>query len=273
MGMSLQKVVIASDDLCRVVPIARLAQGGRWRTEAMRSYAQPVLLWFTRGQGRITAAGVTQGYGAHNAVWLPAGTMHGFEASAQVFGSAVFLPPALGESLPADTVHLRLRDAQRQAELTGLIDALARELQSDAPGHERAASLHAGLLAVWLERQVAMPSGQVAEARSPAARRLVAAFTALVEAEFHSGHGVGHYARALGVTPTHLSRACRECSGRPASKIVADRVAFEARRLLIETDLPVGEIGRRLGFRSAAYFTRAFHKASGRSPSEFRKVG
>jgi len=271
--MSLQKVVIASDDQCRVVPIARLAQGGRWRTEAMRSYAQPVLLWFTRGQGRITAAGVTQGYGAHNAVWLPAGTMHGFEASPQVFGSAVFLPPALGESLPADTVHLRLRDAQRQAELTGLIDALARELQSDAPGHDRAVTLHAGLLTVWLERQIAAPSGQVTEARSPAARRLVAAFTALVEAEFHSGQGVGHYARALGVTPTHLSRACRECSGRPASKIVADRVAFEARRLLIETDLPVGEIGRRLGFRSAAYFTRAFHKSSGRSPSEFRKAG
>ncbi|MCU0906600.1 MAG: AraC family transcriptional regulator [Rhodobacteraceae bacterium] len=239
----------------------------------MRSYAQPLLLWFTRGQGRITAAGVTQGYGVHNAVWIPAGTMHGFEASAQVFGSAVFLPAALGESLPSDPVHLRLREAPRQMELTGLIDALARELQSDAPGHDRAAALHAGLLAVWLERQIAAPSPPGSEARSPAARRLVAAFTALVEADYHSGRGVSHYARALGVTPTHLSRACRECSGRPASKILADRVAFEARRLLIETDLPVGEIGRRLGFRSAAYFTRAFHRVAGRSPSDFRKAG
>jgi AraC-like DNA-binding protein len=270
-----QQVVVPAGDRCRVVPIARLAQGGRWRTEAMRSYRQPVLLWFTRGQGRVTASGVTQGYGAHNAIWIPAGTMHGFDVSAQVFGSAVFLPPALADALPHDPVHLRLREAQRQAELTGLIDALARELQSDAAGHDRAADLHAGLLAVWLERQIAAQAGLpgAVDAKSPAARRLVAAFTALVEADFRSGRGVSHYARALGVTPTHLSRACRECCGRPASKVLADRVAFEARRMLLETDLPVSEIGRQLGFRSAAYFTRAFHRAAGRSPSEFRKAG
>ena len=63
----------------RVLPLGRLAKGGRWRTEAMRSYGAPVLLWFTRGQGRITINGRTNGYTAHNAVFIPAGTMHGFE--------------------------------------------------------------------------------------------------------------------------------------------------------------------------------------------------
>jgi AraC-like DNA-binding protein len=272
--MTIRTILMPAGNSCRVIPIARLAQGGRWRTEAMRSYGQPVLLWFTRGQGRITAAGITQGYGAHNAVWLPAGTMHGFDVSAQVYGSAVFLPVQAAESLPPDPVHLRLRDGQRQAELTGLIDALARELQSEAPGHARAVELHAGLLSVWLERQIAARSeGDGHDPRVPASRRLVAAFTSLVETGYASGHGVSHYARELGVTPTHLSRACRECSGRPASKILADRVAFEARRLLLETDLPVAEIGRRLGFRSPAYFTRAFHRDAGKSPSEFRKDG
>ncbi len=272
--MTARTILMPAGNSCSVIPLARLAHGGRWRTEAMRSYAQPVLLWFTRGQGRITAAGATHGYGAHNAVWLPAGTMHGFDMSAQVFGSAVFLPVHLAEALPPDPVHLRLRDGQRQAELTGLIDALAREMQSDDPGHDRAIELHAGLLAVWLERQIAAQApGATGDLRVPASRRLVAAFTALVEADYASGRGVSHYARELGVTPTHLSRACRTCSGRPASKILADRVAFEARRLLLETDLPVAEIGRRLGFRSPAYFTRAFHRDTGKSPSEFRKVG
>jgi AraC family transcriptional regulator, transcriptional activator of pobA len=272
--MTVRTALLPAGDACRVVPLARLAHGGRWRTEAMRSYGQPVLLWFTRGQGRITAAGVTHGYGAHNAVWLPAGTMHGFDVSAQVYGSAVFLPPDTAEALPPDPVHLRLRDGQRQAELTGLIDSLARELQSDAAGHERAVQLHAGLLTVWLERQIASQgAGAAGEARMPASRRLVAAFTSLVETDFASGRGVSHYARELGVTSTHLSRACRQCSGRPASKILADRVAFEARRLLLETELPVAEIGRRLGFRSPAYFTRAFHRDTGKSPSEFRKNG
>ena len=42
----------------RLVPIPRLASGGRWRVEAMRAYAEPLLLWFTRGQGRITVGGM-----------------------------------------------------------------------------------------------------------------------------------------------------------------------------------------------------------------------
>ncbi len=41
----------------RVISMARLIQDGRWRTEALRSSARPVLLWFTRGQGRMTVAG------------------------------------------------------------------------------------------------------------------------------------------------------------------------------------------------------------------------
>ncbi len=48
----------------RLMAIPRLAAGGRWRVEAMRSLSEPLLLWFTRGQGRITVAGVTRGYGA-----------------------------------------------------------------------------------------------------------------------------------------------------------------------------------------------------------------
>lgn len=260
----------------RVEPLGRLAQGGRWRTEAMRSYERPLLLWFTRGQGRITIAGVTQGYGAHHAVFLPPGTMHGFEMRGHVFGSAVWFPRAdsgalAGLELPEEAVHLRLRDGQPQAELTALIDNLQRELERDLPGRDRALMCHAGLLAVWLERQIAAGQGQ--EMHFDAARRLAAAFTALVEKDFRTGRQVHDYAAALGVTPTHLSRACRAACGQPASAILADRLHYEARRLLSETRKPVKDIAAELGFTSAAYFTRAFHKHTGMTPSAFRAAG
>ena len=41
----------------RVTAIPRLAANGRWRVEAMRALSEPMLLWFTKGQGRITIAG------------------------------------------------------------------------------------------------------------------------------------------------------------------------------------------------------------------------
>lgn len=255
----------------RLIPIQRLANGERWRVEAMRSLSEPVLLWFTRGQGRITIAGVTRGYGTHHAIFLPAGTMHGFEVSPQVFGSALFFGDAHDLSLPEIPLHLRIRDSGPQVELTALLDNINRELLSEAPAHERAVRHYIGLLDVWLERQALL---HATDAPKPdAARRLAMRYTTLLERDFRSGLGVADYAAALGVTPTHLTRACKRASGLPAHALLQDRVIFEARRLLKETTLPVAQVSSELGFTSPAYFTRAFQQRTGKTPTAFRRAG
>lgn len=255
----------------RVVQIARLAQGGRWRVEAMRALSEPCLLWFTRGQGRITLGGVTRGYGAHNAVFIPAGVMHGFEVGPQTHGQAVFFGRGSDVTLPQSSQHMRIREAAPQTELSGIIEAVQRELDSPRPGAERAARHHLGLLGVWLERH---EGGTQSEAIRPtAARRLVARYSALLERDFRTGHGVSDFAAELGVTATHLTRSCRAACGRGASELLQERRLFEARRLLSETRAPVKQISAELGFASPAYFTRAFHHKTGKTPSQFRRAG
>ncbi|MDQ2068023.1 AraC family transcriptional regulator [Xinfangfangia sp. CPCC 101601] len=254
----------------RLVAIPRLVAAGRWRVEAMRSLSEPCLLWFTKGQGRITIAGLTRGYTAHNAVFIPAGVMHGFEASASVFGTAVFFGRDCAVTLPKQPVHLRIRETQAQQEMNLLLDNVQREMEADTPAHDRATQHYLGLIGVWLERQ-----SKKAEAETPkpdATRRLVARYTALLERDFRSGMGVADFAAALGVTPTHLTRCCNAACGRPASALLQDRRIFEARRMLSETRTPVGRIATDLGFNSAAYFTRAFQHLTGRSPSAFRRA-
>ena len=254
----------------RLLAIPRLAAAGRWRVEAMRSLSEPCFLWFTKGQGRITISGVTRGYTANNAVFIPAGVMHGFEAGAAVFGTAMFLGRNCDVTLPTGPVHLRIREVHAQQELNVLLDAIQREMDSDTPAHERATRHYLGLFSVWLERQ-----SKKAEADQPkpdAARRLVTRYTALLERDFKSGTGVAEFASALGVTPTHLTRCCNAACGRPASALLQDRRIFEARKLLAETRIPVGRIANELGFNSAAYFTRAFQHLTGKSPSAFRRA-
>ncbi|MEM1302627.1 MAG: AraC family transcriptional regulator [Pseudomonadota bacterium] len=251
-----------------IASMQQMARGQKWRTEAMRSYSRPVLLWFTRGQGSITIAGKTRGYGPHNAIFLPAGTMHGFGMIGSVFGYVVHFPRIMRSEFPDTAMHLRLHDGFQQAELTALIDALEREERDAAPSAERAMRHHAGLIAIWLERHAELA---VETSRGGASEQLVQAFTALVERDFRSGAGVSAYAARLGVTPTHLSRACRNACGKSASRLLADRVHFEARRMLQDTDMTVSEISRRLGFRSAAYFTRAFQGKTGLTPTAFRR--
>ena len=172
--------------------------------------------------------------------------------------------------LPEEPVHLRLTEADQHIELNRLIEAIQHELENGGTtASDRALMSHAGLLSVWLERQ--LQTHEVEEQKEDATTRLAAAFTALVEKEFHSAKTVRDYAAALGVTPTHLSRVCNKACGRPASAILADRVHYEARRLLTETHMPVKDIAAALGFASPAYFTRAFTQHTGRTPSQFRR--
>ncbi len=117
----------------RLVAVPRLAAGGRWRVEAMRSLSEPMLLWFTKGQGRITVAGVTRGYTPHNAIFIPAGVMHGFEVGPQVFGTAVFFGRDTDVTLPTQPLHLRIRENQAQVEVNLILDAIGREMESAKP--------------------------------------------------------------------------------------------------------------------------------------------
>jgi AraC family transcriptional activator of pobA len=253
----------------RIVAIPRLAAGGRWRVEAMRTLSEPCFLWFTKGQGRITIAGVTRGYTSHNAIFIPAGVMHGFEVGPQVFGSAVFFGRDTTVTLPEHTQHLRIREVHAQQEVNLVLDMIQRENESETPAHDRATRHYLGLLGVWLERQAVRAAGDAPPL--DAARKLVARYTKLMENEFRKGLGVGDIAASLGVTPTHLTRCCRQTCGLSAIEILQDRRIFEARKLLSETDMPVGAIGGSIGFASPAYFTRAFQNQTGLSPTAFRR--
>ncbi|WP_373356767.1 helix-turn-helix domain-containing protein [Pseudoroseicyclus sp. CXY001] len=252
--------------------IGQTSAPSRWRTEAMRAHRAPRLIFFTKGQGRITIAGLTSGYTANNLIFLPAGTMYGFEVGPTTFGHMLAIPHAMAGEWPESHVHLRLRDVHMQKDIASAFDSLERELKSDRAGHARAAHYHLGLLAVLFERALERQEGTPPDARAgSAAAQLVAAFTALVERDYAKGRAIADFARALGVTPTHLTRCVRRTCGKSAHDLLTDRILYEARRQLSETRRPVAEIAAALGFSSPAYFSRAFHAAVGVSPSRFRR--
>jgi len=78
------------------------------------------------------------------------------------------------------------------------------------------------------------------------------------------------YARALAVSPTHLSRVARAATGVSAQRLIEARLMREARRNLAYTHLGVATIAYTLGYADPAYFTRAFTRDAGLSPRAFR---
>jgi len=257
-----------------LAPIARNPHAGKWRTEAMRSHATPRLIYIAKGQGRITIAGLTRGYGANNLIFIPAHTMYGYEIGPTVFGQMLTIPTAMAPEWPEEPVHLRLRDVAAQKDFIALIDGLERELSSSLESNQRAAHYRLGLISVFFERQLAGLEDTPTDANAEtSAARVVAAYTDLIERDYRRDLGVADFAHALGVTPTHLTRCCKFTCGRSALALLNDRKHYEACILLRESKQTIQSISQDLGFSSAAYFSRAFQSRAGRSPSQFRKFG
>ena len=250
-----------------VSSLGKLRMQGAWKMEMLHSAPHHRLFWITRGQGRISVNCITRGYGPNTAVFVPARAPMALELPSQTQGLELCLPPDETLGLPPDPFHLRVSNIEAQGVLTSHLEKIERELAARAPAMERALSAYALLISVWMARELSRQEGSILRER---AHRLVELFAERMEAQFRTGKGVADYAAQLQVTPTHLSRVCREAAGRPAHALLSERIMYEARRLLLDTDLPAREIAEHLGFSSAAYFTRAFSAATGRTPSDFR---
>ncbi len=94
----------------------------------------------------------------------------------------------------------------------------------------------------------------------------------LVAQHAAQGWSASDYAAALAVSTGHLSRLCRQASGLGAAAYIEQKVMVEACRLLAFTQLPISEIGYRLGFADPSYFSKRFKRAQGQAPSEYRSI-
>lgn len=115
---------------------------------------------------------------------------------------------------------------------------------------------------------------RVARAAQPSghgdANEVFRAFRLAVERSFAATRDVRDYASRLGYAPRTLTRACLAATGTTAKQFLDARVALEAKRLLVHTDLSVAAIGRAVGFSEATNFGKFFAREVGETPGAFR---
>jgi AraC-like DNA-binding protein len=96
-------------------------------------------------------------------------------------------------------------------------------------------------------------------------------FRRALEQDFRHRHQVGAYANLLGYSQKSLQRAALEVAGLGAKAFVAQRIALEAKRLLVHTGQPVAVIANALGFDEPTNFVKFFRREVGIPPGEFRR--
>ncbi|WP_253853174.1 helix-turn-helix transcriptional regulator [Prauserella alba] len=93
-----------------------------------------------------------------------------------------------------------------------------------------------------------------------------------IEETFREPISAADVADALGYTPGHLTTVVRERTGRPLLEWITERRLTEVRRMLRETDLPLGVVAARTGLRDASYLVRRFRAHYGVTPQRWREA-
>jgi AraC family transcriptional regulator, transcriptional activator of pobA len=244
-----------------------------WELAPHRHVRLHQLLLLRSGSGTLHLEGEALPLAAMSLVNVPPGAVHAFAFERGTQGWVATLADDLIEQLlpPAGEERRALSQGGVYAAdeaLPLLMAQIAAEFGAAAPS--RALALQ-GLCTVLLAEAARAVARAAPPPRDAPGSALLRRFEALVDARLLDHPSVADCARALAVTPTHLSRVLRAAAGQPASRLIEARLMREARRQLAYTSLPVSTIAYTLGFADPAYFSRAFSRVEGLSPRAFRE--
>jgi AraC family transcriptional regulator, transcriptional activator of pobA len=111
-----------------------------------------------------------------------------------------------------------------------------------------------------------------------AAHRITNVFLELLERQFpieSTAHPLQlrtaqDYASNLNLHVNYLNRAVKETTGKSTTTHISERIASEAKALLLHTDWNVADIAYALGFEYPTYFNNFFKRVTGTNPMSLR---
>ena len=143
------------------------------------------------------------------------------------------------------------------------------ELRERRDGYREAALAYLTLLLVGVSRLAAEVVGDLRINDEP----LLAEVFGFVEDHYRERVSLKDVARAVSLSSGHLTTVVRSKTGRTVGEWISERRLVQARRLLVETDLAVEEVGHRVGYNDPTYFVRTFRRAYGTTPLAWRRAG
>jgi AraC family transcriptional activator of pobA len=177
----------------------------------------------------------------------------------------VFFPFAHGVAAGGQRLHVPPAD---RAVWSGHVAALEEELQARRDNYTDAVRALLTLLLVRLSRLEL----DVADGFRWREEPLLAAVFDVIETRYHEPISLTDVASAVGLSPGYVTTVVGERTGRTVQQWLTERRMREARRLLADTDLTVGAVATRVGYRDAGYFIKRFRRSHGAAPSAWRRA-
>ena len=253
-------------------------RGGRDEFIAPQRLEFDLLMRVERGATVHTVDFQEYPIGAGDVIWVRAGQVHQWGRIDRIEGTVALFDPHVLDDHTLKLAQAPWIVAQSHWPVTALVEpSLARALDAlfviehreDHGGSDLARAARAHALAAALLHLVRVQA-QSRRIVTGSAHDAVARFRDELEENFAGWHHVTEYARRLGYSTRTLNAHVRASTGRSAKAVIDERVTLEAKRLLVHTDAPIGEIGETLGFDDASNFTNYFRRTAGTAPTAFR---
>lgn len=241
------------------------------------------LVLFTTGGGIHAIDFKTFNVVPYQIYFMIPGQVHSWSFEGNIDGYVIHFSPSFFESFLLKNEYLEQFpffsgivddeviqiDPSLQHQIIGLFEHIISE--GENPGRMGLDLIRSLLLQVFILLSRTNADKKEKQAR-PYNITLLRTFQKLIEKNFATLKLPRDYAELMYITPNHLNALCNDLLGISAGEAIRNRVLLEAKRLLINLNLTVAEIGYQLNFSDNSYFTKFFKKYSGSTPEEFRKI-
>ena len=175
---------------------------------------------------------------------------------------------------PKSIVTFTRENVQADQRLDALLTEFVSELAGEEPGKEIVMRALVEQTLVHILRNYSTPrlSEELELSRVGLVDRRIRRSVELMHTQLDQELTLKQLAAASYLSPFHFARLFKKLTGASPHNYLAGIRASKAQLLLAETDLPVTEIGTRVGYLSGSHFTKAFRLATGATPREFRKA-
>lgn len=223
-----------------------------------------------------TASGLRASAQARGAVCLiPSGEPFSTRVRADAECLGIYLDPVLVERAardadPSGRVEVVARSNPRDPLVSRVGMALLAEMESEAPGARLYAESLANVLAVHVLRNYTAAGAEPRGFKGGLSGRRLRRVLSYIEENHEHDLTLEVLAGEAAMSTFHFAREFKRATGTtPHQHLIKFRVE-RAKALLIESRLPLAEVGLRAGFSHQSHFTRLFRRLTGTTPQSYR---
>ncbi len=172
-------------------------------------------------------------------------------------------------SLP-ELLHVTAADRVMRPMLDEVLRLIVRRIFEGSPGVTASVSRLSEVLFIEIMRAGIAREPEIARLLSAVYDPQIGKSLSLIHDDVAKAWTVESLAAGVGMSRSRFAERFRELVGMGPMAYIADWRLQRALNLLTKSNLPIKTVAHKIGYRSAAAFTRAFSEHFGRSPKEKR---